>query len=82
MGVLGKKAAKQDTTSTDRDIPTEGSGLWEDAPYDFTRRCVCMEVYGDTDTGRSTLALTVPFSLWRSSGPSPGSSYTLRSSGR
>jgi hypothetical protein len=34
--------------------------LWEDAPLELTRRCVLKEVYGDTDTGRTTLALTAP----------------------
>lgn len=34
--------------------------VWEDAPKKLTRRCVFMEVYGDTGTGRTTLALTAP----------------------
>lgn len=34
--------------------------LWEDVPDDDNRRCVLMEAYGDTDTGRSTFALTAP----------------------
>jgi hypothetical protein len=33
---------------------------WEPAPTEFTRRCVSMLIYGDTDTGRTTLALTAP----------------------
>jgi hypothetical protein len=34
--------------------------VWEDAPTQFTRRCVFMLIYGDTGTGRTTLALTAP----------------------
>lgn len=39
---------------------TPPSDLYEDVTSEFTRRCVLMEIYGDTDTGRSTLALTAP----------------------
>ena len=34
--------------------------LWKDVPVTLTRRCVCMGIWGATDTGRSTLALTAP----------------------
>lgn len=34
--------------------------LWEDVSTEFTSRSVAMMIYGDTDTGRSTLALTAP----------------------
>ncbi len=36
------------------------SDLWEDVLTQSTRRSVCMEINGDTDTGKSTLALTAP----------------------
>lgn len=36
------------------------SDLWSDAPTEFTRRCVFMHVYGETGTGRTSLALTAP----------------------
>lgn len=36
------------------------SGLWEDAPTEFTRRVVFKEYYGDTGTGRTSLALSAP----------------------
>lgn len=36
------------------------SGGWEDAPTEFTRRCVMVSIYGDTGTGRTRLALTMP----------------------
>lgn len=38
-----------------------GSGFdWEDAATEMTRRCVFMTVYGDTGTGRTSLALSAP----------------------
>lgn len=37
-----------------------GESAWEDAPKGFDRRCVFMEIYGDTGTGRTRLALTAP----------------------
>jgi hypothetical protein len=37
-----------------------GSSAWEDAPTEFTRRVVFMRIYGDTGTGRTSLALTAP----------------------
>jgi hypothetical protein len=33
---------------------------WEAAPLELTRRCSFMQIYGDTGTGRTTLALTAP----------------------
>lgn len=33
---------------------------WRDVPEEMIRRCALVEIYGDTDTGRSTLALTGP----------------------
>lgn len=41
------------STSTD-------DSLWQDASTSLTRRCVLMEVYGDTGTGRTTFALSAP----------------------
>lgn len=35
-------------------------GLWEDAPTEFVRRVTFKEIYGDTGTGRTTLAFTAP----------------------
>lgn len=40
--------------------PESTGSLWEEAPTEFDLRHVCMEIYGPTDTGRSTLALTAP----------------------
>lgn len=37
-----------------------GTAEWEDAPEEFTRRSTIMTVYGDTGSGRTTLALTAP----------------------
>jgi hypothetical protein len=37
-----------------------GNVAWEKAPTTLTRRCAFMEIYGDTGTGRTTLALTAP----------------------
>lgn len=37
-----------------------GESAWEDAPTSFDRKCVMMEIYGDTGTGRTRLALTAP----------------------
>jgi hypothetical protein len=36
------------------------SGLWDDAPTESIRRCVFIHIYGDTGTGRTSLALTAP----------------------
>lgn len=33
---------------------------WEEVSTKLDRRCVLMEIYGDSDTGRTTLALTAP----------------------
>lgn len=37
-----------------------GSGEWEDAPTELSRRVVFAEVYGDTGTGRTSWALSAP----------------------
>lgn len=40
---------------------SSGNGsVWEDAPTEFTRRVTFKEIYGDTGTGRTTLAFTAP----------------------
>lgn len=36
------------------------SNLWEDAPTITNPLSTCIEIYGDTDTGRTTLAFTAP----------------------
>lgn len=36
------------------------SSLWQDAPTELTRRSVFLLAYGDTNSGRSTFALTAP----------------------
>lgn len=41
-------------------ISVSTADLWEEVPDELTQRCTAMEIYGDTDTGRSTLALTAP----------------------
>lgn len=38
----------------------EGEVQWEEAPTELTRRSVIMQIYGETSTGRTTLALTAP----------------------
>ena len=37
-----------------------GADLWEDAPTEFDTRVSLLSAWGDTGTGRSTLALTAP----------------------
>lgn len=40
---------------------TSPTGIkWESAPTSLMRHCVFMEIYGDTGSGRTTLALTAP----------------------
>lgn len=39
---------------------TSGDTGWEDAPLDFTSRSCHVNIYGDTGTGRTRLALTMP----------------------
>ncbi len=55
MGIR-TKATKSSTGATGN----FGKPEWEDAPTEFTRRSVVLEIYGDTGTGRTTLALTAP----------------------
>lgn len=50
---------KGSTGSTNASTTVTGAG-WSDAPTRFTRRCVFMSIYGETGTGRTTLALTAP----------------------
>ena len=38
----------------------QGSALWEAAPTEFSTTSTLLHVYGDTGTGKSTLALTAP----------------------
>lgn len=40
--------------------PGVASEGWTEAPKEFTRRCTFMEIYGETGSGRTTLALTAP----------------------
>lgn len=37
-----------------------GAIAWDDAPTELERKCVFASVYGDTDTGRTTWALSAP----------------------
>lgn len=37
-----------------------GKAIWEEAPTELTRRAIFMQIYGETSTGRTTLALTAP----------------------
>lgn len=36
------------------------SSLWEQAPTELTRKCVFMNIYGETNTGKTSLALSAP----------------------
>lgn len=40
--------------------PSGGAVIWEDAPTKFLRRVTYLQIYGDTATGRTSLALTAP----------------------
>lgn len=42
------------------DAGKKSKAKWVDAPTSFDRRCVFMLIYGDTGTGRTSLALTAP----------------------
>jgi hypothetical protein len=48
------KSAPAATTSNGAEVG------WEDAPTEFTRRVALVYIYGDTGTGRTSLALTMP----------------------
>lgn len=56
--------AKKPDTNTSTPLTTTGgtsSGpLWEEVSSVWTPRAVALTIYGDSDTGRSTLALTAP----------------------
>lgn len=48
-------------TASTAPIATNLSDIaWEEGPAEFTRRCTFVHIYGDTGTGRTTLALTAP----------------------
>lgn len=56
-GTTGAGPSSSGSTS----MPTEPDlTLWEDAPLELTRRCVMVRIYGNSDTGRTTLAFTAP----------------------
>lgn len=56
------KPAASSVVHSSSSPPSDGPdpSLWKDVPVTLTRRCVCMGIWGGTDTGRSTLALTAP----------------------
>lgn len=58
MGIKMKRGGVSDSDTGPS--PSFDDSIWEDAPTDFTRRCAFVRIYGDTDTGRTTLALTMP----------------------
>lgn len=45
---------------TPEHLRPDPSVIWEDAPTEFVRRFTHMGIYGDTGTGRTSLALTAP----------------------
>lgn len=51
---LGSKQAPNTSSSSGR------NSLWEEVSSVWTPRAVALTIYGDSDTGRSTLALTAP----------------------
>lgn len=63
MPIKPKQSSASSTSSissSSSPLASATSDLWEDVSTHLTRRCVCLEIYGDTDTGKSTLALTAP----------------------
>lgn len=57
MALINPKAGISSASSSGA---SSSGGMWEDAPLELTRRCVMMEIAGETDSGRTTLALTAP----------------------
>lgn len=58
---MGVKVNKSSNTKTNTTVSSEDwNSLFEPAPTELTRRCVMMNIYGDTGTGRTTFALTAP----------------------
>jgi len=57
-----KKGGALKTTSMGVISPSSSASdsMWEDAPVELTRRSVILDIYGDTGTGRTSLALTAP----------------------
>lgn len=58
MGLLDKKKAQTALMAQRGNKP--GALMWDDAPTEFTTRNTMMEIYGDTGTGRTSLALSAP----------------------
>jgi len=59
MGINIKRGSATSTAATKSTTP-RGLVLWDDAPTEFVRRVALTEIYGDTNTGKTTLALSAP----------------------
>lgn len=59
---LGSKSPSLPSSVTNPrgESPSSSGSLWEEVPSIWTPRAVALTIYGDSDTGRSTLALTAP----------------------
>jgi hypothetical protein len=60
---LKPRSPQPDSSSSpllSQSVSSSPSIQWEDAPTELTRRCTVMEIFGETDTGKTTLALTAP----------------------
>lgn len=60
MALGSKKPGFAIAQSGEKTVAGATFGLWEEVPSVWTPRAVALTIYGDSDTGRSTLALTAP----------------------
>ncbi len=62
MALRPKSPSSLSNNDSPSSLPSSSpvSVQWEDAPTELTRRCAMVEIFGETDTGRTTLALTAP----------------------
>ncbi len=59
MGGIKRQGQGQTATARVTSTPA-GAVAWDDAPTELERKCVFASVYGDTDTGRTSWALSAP----------------------
>lgn len=57
---MGINIRRKEPVSGSAASSPRGLVLWDDAPTEFVRRVSLTEIYGDTDTGKTTLALSAP----------------------
>lgn len=55
-----KVGVKKEQARAGAEPRAAGAPEWENASTEVTRRCVFKQIYGDTGTGRTSLALTAP----------------------